>query len=219
MPHHLIRATTGLAAAALTIAGLIACSPGGEAAPGSPETTVTLPGGPGTEPQPPSAPASTGPSSSAPRQERDLRSTQVAVTWQEAIEAAQAEFDGEPTSVKLGWQRDGLRYTVELVSDTEEYEAKVDPESGQVVREDREPLDDDRDEAREDIFDPADVVEVATAMDAAVAEVEGPVTEWDLEGSERGVYFTFDIDNDNDRDDDVEVIVDAETGEFVRIDD
>lgn len=212
--------TVTIAVAGVAALGLVACSSPDDAQPqDTPGSVVTLPSseGPASSPAPEASPSA--PESSNSNQDRDLSKKEVAVSWQEAIETAQKKFSGKPTAVKLEWQRDGLLYTVELVSETEEYEAKIDPETGEIVRDETESLDDDdRREAQEDVFDPADVVDLAKAMDTALAEVDGPITEWSLEGDERGVFFQFDID-DGRGDDDVEVIVDATTGEFVRIDD
>lgn len=214
-----------MAAARVAALGLVACSSPDDAqpqdTPGSVITESTAPQSPASSPAAPETSPTEQESSpgqdQSPGQDRDLRSTEVSVSWQDAIKAAQDEFDGDPTSVKLEWQRDGLLYTVELVSDTEEYEAKVDPETGEIVREDRENLDsDDRAEAQEDVFDPSEVVDLADAMETALGEVDGPVTEWQLEGDEDGVFYTFDIGEGRD---DVEVTIDALTGEFIEIDD
>lgn len=199
-----LRAALGAAAALATIGLTTACGTGATPPPAaSPSTDVTPTA---------SAPASSPSASPSP----DLKDTQVATTWQEAVKAAQAKFSGRPTGVSLDWERNELVYTVDLVSDTEEYEATVNAASGEVVHSDTDRLDaDDVQDAKEDVFDPAKVVDLSKAMDAALAQAKGRVTEWSLEGSRRGVFFQFDI---VDGTKDVEAIVDATTGEFVRID-
>ena len=87
-----------------------------------------------------------------------------------------------------------------------------------MLREDTEPLDgDDAVESQEDIFDPSTVVDLQDAQTAALGAVDGRITEWVLEGDNRGVFFEFEILS-NDGGDDTDVRVDATTGEVVEVD-
>lgn len=220
MNRYLSRTVAALAVAGLSF-GLVACS-GDEAGPAdTPGSVVTVPAGgdpsspapssPSADPTSP-APSTSSPSSSTNNNDRDLRTAEV-IPWQDAVAAAQEQFDGELTSVTLEWDRGRLVYDIDLESDSQEYDADVDATTGEVLRDE---TDNDRDDDDDDTFDPADVIDVADAMQTALDRVDGRVTEWQLDKDDRRIEFTFEI---RDGDDDVEVTIDATTGELIEIDD
>ncbi len=227
MYRYLSRTVAALAVAGLSI-GVVACSNGAD--PGSGETpgrVVTVPAGgdPSTSnpdsptpdsPAPSSTPSSTtnSPAPSTPASERDLREVEVKITWQEAVAAAQKKFDGELNSVSLEWERGVLVYSVELESADQEYDADIDPNTGEILRDE---IDDEDDNDPDDTFDPSDVVDVADAMQTALDQMDGPVTEWKLEKDNGRIEYTFEIRDERGKD--IEHIVDALTGKFVGIDD
>lgn len=151
--------------------------------------------------------------------DRDLTAEDLDVSWQDALGTAQDAFDGRPTSIELSWETNEWAYSIELVSDTEEYEAEISASSGEVVSESSDRLDDDdAAEAESEVIDTEGLVDVDDAIQAAVDEVDGRVTEWKLDGSPRGEFFEIDV-APGDSGDDVEVTVDARSGEVVDVGD
>ncbi|QZY52395.1 PepSY domain-containing protein [Leucobacter tenebrionis] len=155
--------------------------------------------------------------SAGPTAEESLIDASVDVSWEDAVAAAQEAFDGRLISVELDRDRGELVYSVELVSDTEEYEAIVSASSGEIVHEQREPLDaDDAAEAEEEVLDTSGLISPEEAMTAATGEIDGPVKSWKLDRDWQGTFFEVEIAaSGNDRD----VLVDAVSGEVVEVDD
>lgn len=150
--------------------------------------------------------------------EQDLAAAEFDVTWKDALATAQDRFAGDPTSIGLDWETSEFAYTVELVSETEEYEVEISATSGDVVSESTDRLEaDDAAEAKAEVFDPSQAVDVKDAMAAAVKKVDGRVTEWDLDGSARGLFYEVNVQPPGGADDS-EVHVDARTGEVVGAD-
>lgn len=149
--------------------------------------------------------------------EESLADASVDVSWKDAVAAAQEAFDGRLISVELDRDRGELVYSVELVSDTEEYEAIVSASSGEIVHEQREPLEaDDAAEAAEEVLDTSGLICPEETMTAATGEIDGPVKSWKLDRDWQGTFFEVEIAaSGNDRD----VLVDAVSGEVVEVDD
>lgn len=187
-------------------------SQGGTAAT-TPAPSATSPSASGSGTGSPGGPASRVPSD---RAELDLAKHTPAVSWQQALGIAKEQFDGQLASIELGWERDGLVYDVELVSDTEEFEADVSADDGTVLSQSTDALDDDE-SAREKVIDTPGIVSVEDAMAAATERLPGRVVEWKLDRNSGGVYFEFDIVSGGREDS--EVLVDATTGKVIRVDD
>lgn len=172
------------------------------------------------EPAPSGAPTEASPGASASRTPRgaDLATARFAVSWTEAIATAKGGFDGEPTEIELDWTRDRYAYTVELISDTEEYEVRIDADTGESFDARTEPIESDElAEKRTRVIDLDAVVPWDRALETALAARGGPVDEWKLEGTAHGPRYQFDIGTDAGGD--AEVTVDALTGELVAVDD
>ncbi|MBM9461891.1 PepSY domain-containing protein [Aeromicrobium sp. YIM 150415] len=149
----------------------------------------------------------------------DLATADLALSWQDAVTLAQDSFDGELASIELDEGHEGLVYTIELVSADEEYEAVIGADDERVIAEETERIDDDdRAEKAAETVAVDDVVELDEAMRTALAEYDGQVVEWKLEGTSRGPQYQFDIRADGDTED-VEVSVDAITGDLIGRDD
>lgn len=161
----------------------------------------------------PGASGSTGPSPTGPA-DVDLARYQPEISWQQALATAREKFDGRPTSVELGWERGGLVYTVELISDSQEYEVEIDADDGQVLAESTDGLDDDEAKsAGGKVIDTPGIVAVTDAMAAATEATPGRVEEWKLARNSGGVYYEFDIVSGTG--DDTEVHVDATSGKVL----
>lgn len=147
----------------------------------------------------------------------DLATTEFAIAWTDAVDTATANFDGALAEIELDWRGDRYAYKVELVSDSEEYEVRIDADSGEQFGEQTEVIDaDDVAEKQAETVDPQAVVPWSEALAAALDAHSGAVNEWKLEGTERGPEYTFDIDGGSD--DDREVSVDAATGKVTEVD-
>ena len=149
----------------------------------------------------------------------DLASADVSLSWQDAVALAQDSFDGDLASIELDDSRDGLVYTIELVSADEEYETVIGADDESVISEETERIDDDdRAEKAAETVALDEVVELDEAMETALTEYDGQVVEWKLEGTSHGPQYQFDIRADGDTED-VEVSVDALSGELLGRDD
>lgn len=145
----------------------------------------------------------------------DLATADLALSWQDAVTLAQDSFDGELASIELDEGHEGLVYTIELVSADEEYETVIGADDERVIAEETERIDDDdRAEKAAETVAVDDVAELDEAMRTALAEYDGQVVEWKLEGTSRGPQYQFDIRADGDTED-VEVSVDAISGDLI----
>jgi len=200
------RLTSSLAGAAVLALALTGCSIVDEPAVTPPTTTPAAP----TAPESPAAsPTDQGTST-------DLATAQFAVSWHDAVDAAQQDFAGKLSEVGMDIERTPASYKVELVSDTEEYEVLVDAETAALSRARTEKIDaDDVTEKQNETVDPQKVIPWEDALATALDVHSGPVVEWKLEGTRRGPQYQFDIGTGAD---DVEVTIDAITGD-VRPDD
>jgi len=148
----------------------------------------------------------------------DLATAQFAVSWEDAVDTARGNFDGELAEVGLDWTRDRYAYKIELVSDTEEYELRIDADSGEQFGERTEKIEsDDLAEKRAEAVDLGDVVPWKEALATALDARSGTVNEWKLEGAKHGPRWEFDIGGESGED--VEATIDARTGELIGADD
>lgn len=140
-------------------------------------------------------------------------------TWKDALDAAKAEFDGDVTKIELEQRRSGgLEYKIELISSDTEFSIQFDADTLEVLSTDEDDLDDDADEERSKVFDPADMINLEEAAETARGEVDGVIEEWKIEGKDDGrVQYEFDIARDGESGD-TEVQVDAKTGELLHDD-
>lgn len=148
----------------------------------------------------------------------DLATQEFAVSWEDALATAQPSFDGDLRSLQLGWENGPFAYTIELLSDSEEYETRIGADTGDVVSEEIESIEgEDQAEKGTEKFDPTSVIAWNDALATAQQQVsDGRVVEWKLEGTSAGPQYEFDIGNVRD---DVEVTIDATTGGVVETDD
>lgn len=148
----------------------------------------------------------------------DLATTAFAVSWDDAVDTAMGNFEGKLAELELDWNRDRYVYKIELVSDTEEYEVRIDADTGELVGEKTEKIEsDDLAEKQAEIIDLDAIVSWDEALATALDAQNGTVNEWKLEGTEHGPQYEFDVDDDSGED--YEVTIDARTGELIGIDD
>lgn len=205
-----MRINSRFAAVTIALGGallLAGCTQGPEAvAPEAPEpTTAPAPDTPTAENAPEGTP-----------QGADLAQTAFPVSWTDALEVASKQFTGDPVSLSLEWKRTAYAYEVELVSDTESYEAVVNADTGEIMFEETEP------ESAADIakkrlgqFAPTQLVTPADAMAAAVGAQAGTVSQWEID-DENGV-LTYEIEVDTPSGD-VDVRIDAQSAAVLEVD-
>lgn len=155
---------------------------------------------------------------SATERGADLATARFAVSWDDAVDTARGNFDGELAEVGLDWTRDRYAYKIELVSDAEEYEVPIDADTGEQFGERTEKIEsDDLAEKQAEVVDADDVVPWKEALATALDARSGTVNEWKLEGTKHGPQWEFDVDGESGED--FEVTVDALTGELIGADD
>jgi uncharacterized membrane protein YkoI len=184
--------------------------PSGAPTPAAPATTAVT-----SAPAPTSAPTSpvTGGPAASPGTV-DLYDHDFPVTWQRAVETARTRFNGDVGKIELEYERGRYAYEVGLLSDTQEYSIHVDAQSGAVIEEDTDELDQDevRTERQENRITLTQVVSPQDAMNAARRARSGRIDKWKLEGGPEGPRYEFDIDPSGAADEDYEVRIDARTG-------
>lgn len=148
----------------------------------------------------------------------NLHEESFELDWREAVNLAQAAFDGDVSEIELEADDTGkYHYKIEMLSDTEAYVRYVDAETATLVREERKDLDseDAKVERLKDAIDLTAVVPLASAMDAARAVHPGPVNAWKLEGHAAGPRYTIDVNKAGLGHGDHEVLVDAKSGKII----
>lgn len=162
--------------------------------------------------------AAATPSTDGPTGGVDLFDQEFPVTWQKAVQHARAKFEGDVTKIELERERGQYAYTVELLSNTQEYSVHLDAKTGDEVGTETEDLDaDERNiERQQESIDLTDTVALRTAMDAARHARSGTITSWKIEGRASGPQYEFDVENGSEED--YEVKVDAVSGEVISVD-
>lgn len=206
MKIHSLRFT-----AAMVIGGALALSGCSAATTGTTGTAGTdRPADPS-----PSAPGTSADGTGTPR-DTDIAGAEFTMSWRDALDAAAARFDGDPVSLSLEWKRTAFAYGVELVSDTESYEAVFNADTGELVYEETERESaGDIAEKRLGLIAPDAILDPGAAMASAVAAVKGPVEEWEIDEEDGRVVYEVQIVTDTG---DVDVTVDATSGEVLKVD-
>lgn len=184
-------------------------------------------GGPGPEAPPATSQSDSGAPSDAPSdgeddaatpQGADLAVTSFAVSWTDAVDTAMDNFDGKLAEIELDWSRDRYAYKIELVSAAEEYELRIDADTGEQFEEHTEALEpDDLAEKQTEVVDLDAIIPWDEALAAALDAQSGTINEWMLEGTEHGPQYQFDVDDDSGED--YEISIDARTGDLLGADD
>ncbi|SEB45779.1 Uncharacterized membrane protein YkoI [Paramicrobacterium humi] len=147
-------------------------------------------------------------------EDTDLATAEFSLSWEDALDQAKQKFDGDVSSIELGWESTQFVYTVKLLSDTEEYKTLIGADSGEVLNEETEAMDkDDVAEKSAEVIDISKIVPWTKARDAALDAVTGRIDEWKLEGTGKGPHYQFDIAPGAGHD--IEVTIAAYTGEVV----
>src|SRR5690625_3598284 len=119
----------------------------------------------------------------------DLTKKQFDIAWQDAMDQARDEFDGDVNKIELEPNDAGnYVYKIELLSDTQKFALQVDANSGDTVNKKTEDLDSDErgTERREERINLDKVIPLKKAMKAALDVQNGPVNKWKLEGDRGG---------------------------------
>ena len=146
----------------------------------------------------------------------DLADQKFDLTWQDALDQASEKFDGDVSKIELEVENGVYAYKIELLSDTQEFEYEINANTGDVLDEETDDLDQDeaKTERQNKSIDLDQVVSVEDAMTTALGEQDGRVKEWKLEGKSSGPRYEFDIEQSGSTSD-VEIEVDAISGEIV----
>lgn len=140
---------------------------------------------------------------------------QLGSTPEEAVSAAQENFDGELVELGLDQEDGEWVYKVKLENDSEDHETKMLTEDLSVLEEETE-VDDDNDP--DDRFAYEDAIPHDEAVSAAMDEAGGELEEWTLEKDDGQLEYEVEL-NSTDLGDDAEVKINAESGEIIEVDD
>lgn len=145
----------------------------------------------------------------------DLYKHEFGTSWQEALQKARSQFDGDVAEIELDRFRGIYQYKVGLISDAKEFTIHVNADSGKATMQKTENLDQDeiKTKRREESINLDKIVDLRPAMDTARTVHNGPITEWKLEGGKAGPQYEFDIAKPGGGD--YEVHVDARTGKAI----
>lgn len=147
-----------------------------------------------------------------PGRDIDLLDYNFAVSLEDAIDISNTETGGGTIhQVGMDWSDGAWVWEIDTIADGTEWELEINATTGQVNEVESDGEDDNEQEVT-----PLGPVDYNTAMQTATGEISGPVTDWDLDWDDNRQQYTVEIESNND---DVEVVVDAETGDVVEIDD
>lgn len=208
--------TAALSATVLSLGLLTACT-----TPDAPESGTQSPAPATQSATEPPAQSETATPEAAPTtgdpKTTDLVDQPPTHTWQEALSQAQETFGGSPVEVELEWDHGILRYEIDLVTDTEKIEVKLDAQTLDQLSEERSTDPQDIERAKAKVFDPA-TIDIAAAAQQARTAATGVIVEWTIEGTRGGapeIEFTF---LDAPTDSDIEVTVNAQTNQIIEVD-
>ena len=144
----------------------------------------------------------------------DLRQVSFAVDLERALQTS-AETTGATEvvyAIELDHSShyDAWVWTIETLADGTEHEVEIDADTGAVLDHEQDDSDD-----QEHAVDPTDPMTPEQAMELATAEVDGPVTGWELDWDDGAAVYEVEVLRGGD---DVDVTVDAASGS-VRVDD
>ncbi len=140
---------------------------------------------------------------------------QLGSTPEDAVSAAQENFDGELVEFELDQDRSDWVYKVNLENDSEEYEVELSAEDLSVLSEETE-TDDDND--TEDQFTYEDAIPHDEAVQTALDETGGEFEGWTLDKDDGQLEYDVEVTN-ADNGDDTDVTINAESGEVIEVDD
>ena len=134
-------------------------------------------------------------------------------TIEDAIKKAQSNFDGQLTDIGLEKENNKWVYKIELESDSEEYDVSYDVNTLDIIEEEKDSENDDEDN---EYFKYEELITFDEAITTAKSEVDGKATEISTDFDDGVLYYEVSIQNQNGED--VDVIIDAKSGETVKID-
>ncbi len=139
---------------------------------------------------------------------------QLGSTPDEAVSAAQENFDGDLTGLDLDQDRGDWVYTVSMQNDTEEYEVDLLAEDLSVMNEETENNDDND---SNEVFAYEDAIPHEEAVQTAMDEVGGELEGWSLDMDDGQLQYEVELTN-TDSGNDADVTINAETGEVMETD-
>lgn len=135
-------------------------------------------------------------------------------TPEEAVSAAQENFDGELTELELDNDNGQWMYKVHLENDSEEYEVDLSADDLSASNEETE-SDDNND--TEDQFSYGDAIPHDEAVQTALDEVGGELEGWSLDKDDGQLQYDVEVTNADDGND-TDVTINAESGEVMEVD-
>lgn len=142
-----------------------------------------------------SATASSSASSNNSASSKDIVANPPKKSWQDAVDAAQKEFQGKVDKIELETQEGGgYEYKIEQLSSTEKYAVQYDADTLKKLSQKRDSLGDDAKKDQKETFDPGSLISLDKAADTARQQQDGTINKWKIEGKDDGrVQYEFDI--------------------------
>ncbi|WP_462419752.1 PepSY domain-containing protein [Salinicoccus sp. Marseille-QA3877] len=135
-------------------------------------------------------------------------------TPEDAVSAAQENFDGELTELELDDDNGQWVYKVHLENDSEEYEVDLSADDLSVLNEETESEDNND---TEDQFSYGDAIPHDEAVQTAMDEVGGELESWTLDKDDGQLEYDVELRN-TDNGNDTDVTINAESGEVIEVD-
>lgn len=135
-------------------------------------------------------------------------------TPEDAVSAAQENFDGELTELELDDDNGQWVYKVHLENDSEEYEVDLSANDLSVLNEETESEDNND---TEDQFSYGDAIPHDEAVQTAMDEVGGELESWTLDRDDGQLEYDVELRN-TDNGNDTDVTINAESGEVIEVD-
>ncbi|MCT8136611.1 PepSY domain-containing protein [Anaerobacillus sp. CMMVII] len=141
-----------------------------------------------------------------------VSTSSTGITVSEASEIALAKVEGGViTEVEKERKNGRLVYEIEVKNEQYEYEFKIDQQTGEIIKIEK----DDRDHKRKTLS--PTIIPIDKAKEIALNEVAGKIDEIELERENGAYIYEVEIETDQYGDDDVTVYIDAVTGKVLYV--
>ncbi|MDQ0175611.1 PepSY domain-containing protein [Bacillus chungangensis] len=152
------------------------------------------------------------------KQEEDLETIDFKLSTDEALEIAKEKSEGDVTELGVEKENNRYVYKIEMMTDTEETEVKIDADTGDILKEITEPLDQDEinTERQRKKIDLTNTIGHKKAISIAKKEENGNAIEWMLKRENGPTYYEIDLLDE--RQNEFEIKVDAQSGNVLEVD-
>lgn len=151
------------------------------------------------------------------KQEEDLETIDFKLSTDEALQIAKEKSEGDVTELGVEKENNRYVYKIEMMTDTEETEVKIDADTGDILKENTEPLDQDEinTERQRKKIDLNNTIDYKKAISIAKKEENGNAIKWMLKREDGPTYYEIDLLDEQQNK--YEIKVDAQSGNVLEV--